>query len=491
MVKEAPSPLRIIAMVAFTLSCLGLLLFLWLSFGGSIPLRPQGYRFSVAVPDAANLAPEADVRLAGVNVGKVKKKSLTEGGHRTLVQIELESKFAPVPKDTRAVLRQKTLLGETYVELAPGHRSAGMLPDGGRLRDSRVEPTVQLDQIFSAFDRPTRESFRQWMAELSKVVEGGRAQDLNDALGNLSGFAVDGSTLFRVLDQQNRSVRRLVRNTGEVLGAVNEREGALRELVQTANQTFAATASRDRALAETIHVFPTFLDETKATLARLEGFSRRTRPLVNDLKRPADDLGPTVRDLGDLAPDLEGLFRDIDPLIRASRKGVPDLRDTLRGAEPVLAGLNPLLDELNPILSFLNFHQVRVTEFITNAAADLKGDYQGAKQTQIAAIDLHSLQRFKTIPEWARGNAYLAPNALKRSIPLEGGQGAGSEAFNCPGGERRNPLDNPPPGKEPLAPCFLVPPSLYSGKQFNRIERGRAPKVEPPTGTAGTRPATP
>ena len=29
----------------FAFSCFGLLLFLWLSFGGSIPLKPKGYRF--------------------------------------------------------------------------------------------------------------------------------------------------------------------------------------------------------------------------------------------------------------------------------------------------------------------------------------------------------------------------------------------------------------------------------------------------------------
>ncbi len=45
MVKETPTPGRLAAMALFTLSVFGLLLFLWLAFGGSIPLRPEGYRF--------------------------------------------------------------------------------------------------------------------------------------------------------------------------------------------------------------------------------------------------------------------------------------------------------------------------------------------------------------------------------------------------------------------------------------------------------------
>src|ERR687895_1540814 len=110
-------------MLTFSLSVFGLLIFLWLSFGGPIPLKPEAYRLKVKFPEAATLAVEADVRLAGVNVGKVKKKELDKGGARTIVELELEERYAPIPRDTRATLRQKTLLGETYVELSTGDRS--------------------------------------------------------------------------------------------------------------------------------------------------------------------------------------------------------------------------------------------------------------------------------------------------------------------------------------------------------------------------------
>ena len=39
--KQAPSTGRLLTMVAFAASCLGLLLFLWISFGGSTSLSPQ------------------------------------------------------------------------------------------------------------------------------------------------------------------------------------------------------------------------------------------------------------------------------------------------------------------------------------------------------------------------------------------------------------------------------------------------------------------
>ena len=490
MIKQTPSLGKLIAMAAFALSVFALLMFLWLAFGGPLPVAPEGYRLKVHFPEASTLAAESDVRLAGVNVGKVKTKQLDKGASRTIIELELDNQYAPIPKDSKAILRQKTLLGETYVEIAPGSKASGDLTDGGRLPNSQIEPTVELDEIFTSFDEPTRTEFQDWMKELAKSMRGGRSQDLNDAFGNLEGFAVDGATLFKTLDEQETAVRRLVKNTGVVFGAINERQGALRQLIVNSNNTFEATASRDEALAETFHIFPTFLDQSKATLARLERFANNTHPLVNDLKGPADDLGPTVRDLGDLAPDAERLFRDLDPLIRTSKTALPDLEEILRKAEPLLEAAHPFFAELNPILSYFNFRQATIAGFLSNGTADLSGDAGGQRyQTQIGIIDGRSFQRYTKRQYWERGNSYLQPNALQRAVAL-----GGIESIDCKaaGGEQPNAVDDPPssfPPKDPTPPCFVAPPSLYNGKQFQRLQRGQAPNRRAPRGREGNKPA--
>src|SRR5437016_4906032 len=56
METSAPSIRKVITMVLFALSCAGLLLFLWLSFGGTIPFNPQGYRIQVPFPNAVQLS---------------------------------------------------------------------------------------------------------------------------------------------------------------------------------------------------------------------------------------------------------------------------------------------------------------------------------------------------------------------------------------------------------------------------------------------------
>jgi phospholipid/cholesterol/gamma-HCH transport system substrate-binding protein len=142
MKKQAPSLGRIVVMGGFALSCFGLLLFLWLAFGGAIPLKPKGYRFDVSFSEAGQLVEEADVRISGVPVGKVKKTESNKQTGTTIATLEIEEKYAPIPRDARAVLRQKTLLGETYIELTPGTRSGPKVPEGGRLAPGAVSPTV-------------------------------------------------------------------------------------------------------------------------------------------------------------------------------------------------------------------------------------------------------------------------------------------------------------------------------------------------------------
>ena len=86
MPKETPTIGKMAAMVVFSLTCFGLLLFLWLSFGGPIPLKPKAYELEVGFPEATTLAEEADVRISGVTVGNVKTKELDKGANRTKVK---------------------------------------------------------------------------------------------------------------------------------------------------------------------------------------------------------------------------------------------------------------------------------------------------------------------------------------------------------------------------------------------------------------------
>ncbi|HEX2411921.1 MAG TPA: MlaD family protein [Solirubrobacteraceae bacterium] len=366
--KAAPSFARIAAMVVFALSCFGLLLFLWLAFGGPIPLKPQGYRFQASFAEVTQLATEADVRISGVPVGKVKTIEPDKETGRSTVEIELESRYAPVPSDARAILRQKTLLGETYVELTPGSADAEAVADGGTLATTQISPTVQLDEIYRTFDADTRKAFQTWMQEQAKGI-GDYGRDVNDALGNLAPFAEDTATLVDILNRQEGAVTGLVSNTGVVFEALTERDGQLRSLIENANRVFETTAQRDEDLKSAFLALPTFEQEAQVTLDRLAEFAQDTDPLVTQLRPAARELSPTLRDLGALSPDLEALFRELGPLITASRTGFPAAEQVLEDARPLIAQLDPAMRQITPLLDFLGLYKRELTSFFANTAS--------------------------------------------------------------------------------------------------------------------------
>ena len=480
-----PSVGKVVTMVLFTLSCIGLLLFLWLSFGGTIPLAAQGYRFRISFPNAAQLADQADVRIAGVSVGQVLSKSLDPKGNRTIATIQMDNQFAPVHKDARAILRTKTILGETYVELSPGTPHSPTIPDGGMLARSNVQPAVQLDQIFDALDPRTRAAFRQWQQELAQAVRG-NGQNLNNVLGNLPVFAADSTDLLQVLDVEHTAMVNLVRNAGTVFAALNHNQSALRNLITSGEQTFATTAANNTSIIQTFHVFPTFLNETKQTMARLQTFAQNTNPLITELQPVAQNLAPTLNSVKILSPDLESLWTNLGPLITASKTGLPAISDVLNGATPLLGALGPFLSQLNPVLTWLSLHQQLISDFISNGATGIaakttsfSGDGTGHYLRQFGPVGAETLSFATNRDSDNRGNTYPPPLWLADPQSFSaGGRFPGSFAlpsWDCnntgaPGnGEQAAGTTAPTMFAQGQQACWVAPPLGALIGQSNRF----------------------
>ena len=516
MQKQAPSMGRIAVAVGFALSCFALLLFLWVAFGGPVPLKPQSYRFTADFAEAITLSREADVRISGVSVGKVKDIELPEDGNAARAVIEIDPEYAPISSDARAILRQKTLLGETYVEIAPGTQadlsgdteleeetaSAGStdlatvsgddavepLPEGGHLDDAQVADQVQIDEIFNALDEETRSSFRIWMQNAGIAVDG-RGQDLNDSFGNLGPFTEDASDVLGTLRRQEQALRTIVASTGQVFSALTARDQELAGAIVGSNRTFRALASRDEELAETFEILPTFEIESRLTLERLEDFARNAGPLFKDLRPVARDLSPTLRDLRRLAPNARSLFKNLDPLIEAAIDGFPALRGTLDELRPVLDQMDPFLANLNPVVRYLDYQSATLADFLTNPPAGLAGQLlplpgQPAPRhalRQVSYISPETLSIYPTRSNTNRGNGYLQPFAIGNAFSISQGElfpsfdcanttfpAGGSTTGGLGGGQvSSNPPSTPPPAEGGNFPLSSLTPPLNPGMVGN------------------------
>ena len=371
MQKQAPSITQLVIIAGFTLSCFGLLLFLWISFGGPTPLKAKGYTLEVPLKEAGQLAEQSDVRISGVSVGKVTGIELGSGkdAGSAVATIELNNTYAPVPENTRAMLRQKTLLGETYVELTPGDRNDPNLPDGGELPSAQVAPSVELDEILRTFNARTRVAFQNWMADAA-VAFRGRGQGLNAALGLLEPTLTDADKVVRVLDTQRVAVRQFVRNTGVVLNALTARQGQLQGLIRNSNAVFQTTARRNQDLRALFLVLPTFLDESRLTLNRLDRFAANANPLITQLRPAARNLAPVLKDTGALAPILRDFLIGLKPVIRAAPHQFPALRKfLLQDLPPYLGRLDPFFQELDPLLQAVGLYKRELAGFLGNSAS--------------------------------------------------------------------------------------------------------------------------
>jgi len=451
----------IFAALAFAFSCFCLILFFWVQFGGSVPLKAQGYRFDVSFAEAPNMTRGADVRISGVSVGKV--VAVGRFGQRTDATVELDSQHAPIPSDTRAIVRSKTLLGEAFVELSPGDRGAPKLADGGRLPARQVAPTQALDQVLSGFDARTRVALRRFVSELAVAVDG-RGQDLNSALGHAEPGAANLDRLVRLLDLQRAEVRGLVRDSATVLAAVGRREGDLQGLVTAGNDVLSTTAARNRELTETVRALPGFLVDLRGSLRKLDRAGAKVAPDVRTLRELAPRLTASLTALDGLTPEFGAFFEELRPVMRAAERGLPAATSIFKATGPLFEVVYPASRELGPIFSYFNAYGTDTVSTFAKAGAATAATHEGRHYLRtLLPLTSENLVGASRRSPTNRYNPYPRPGGLRDLL------GGGLRAFGC--ANTSNPATLPPIGSAPA--CREAGPWTFRGatRSFPRVER--------------------
>ncbi len=493
MQKQAPTLGRILVMSIFALSCFGLLLYLWSAFGGPVPLKPHGYRFETSFTEATQLAQEADVRISGVNVGRVKQIDLGEG--RTDATIELQDEYAPIPQDSRAILRQKTLLGETYVELTPGTKTAPNIPEGGRLEATQVAPTVELDEILRAFNKETREGFQVWQQDLGKGIEG-QGAGFSEFLGVLPAFAQDTNEVLKVLNSQERAVREGIKNTGVVFDALTERGDQLSQWISNSNDLLRTTGRRDDSIRALFQAFPTFIDESNATLKALGTYADNTTPVLRQLTPAATQLSNVLEQLSAIAPDFEQFFVGLNRVIPASVQGLPASSRFLDDTRDLFAQLDPFLRNFNPFFEYIGMFRREIAAMLGNdtavtQATDQIGEDRVHYLRLTSPVNAEAVATYPSRQGWHRGNPYLQPGAydqLTAGLPVFDPDQCGTNGFPALGPatasmpeELRNRillyvLNS---GNTVAPPCRKQAPFNFGGRTTDYPQVTEAPKPSP------------
>jgi phospholipid/cholesterol/gamma-HCH transport system substrate-binding protein len=220
-----------------------------LSFG-----RKMAKTVTVQFEDVAGLKEKADVRVAGVLVGRVAKIRLVGG--KALVDIELE-KEVDLHQGAVAAIQTLGMLGDNYVELLPGPMTAPPLPHGATLQGKEG---VSIDQV-SRLARDIEIDLRDVTSNIKSALGGPQGQErietmvdnmvtLSRSLRNLieanrAGIDATTSNFREFSSQMNRLVDRIDRlvaaNQGNVTDAVSNAKELSAKLQTTIDNMNAIT----------------------------------------------------------------------------------------------------------------------------------------------------------------------------------------------------------------------------------------------------------
>jgi virulence factor Mce-like protein len=468
---KPPRPAALGIALAFVLSCVGFLMLVWLEFGGSTPLQAKGYRIHALLGlDAVNLAPNSSVRIAGVSVGKVVNTQVRGG--RVDATMELQRRFEPLPSDSRVIVRTKTLIGETFLELTPGTAGAPKLHDGATLPASHAQQSVTIDDLLSQFDAPTRRDFKKTFVDIGAALNG-RGRDLNVFWGSLGPAFDDLNRLVKILDEQRPDFERFVRDGGVALRAISARGAQLQSLITAGDRVLTATAARNRELTQTVRELPGFLASLRGSLSSLETTAAVAAPTVHVLRPVAPLLRPGLEGVSELTPQLRGVFRQLRPVTRAMPTGLPALSRIVDNVRPLIDALDPAGQDIVPILRMLTAYDDEIISTMATVGTNLSYSLKGRVGQTV--YPLHVLPPFTNEmnaayshrPGTNRHNALLPPGGLAKLV-----QPGGLEAWDCRNASNPTPI---PPLGTGTPPCRQQGPWTFQGQtaEYPHVERSR------------------
>jgi virulence factor Mce-like protein len=208
-----------------------------------------GYRVNAVFKTGAELVPGDDVTMSGLRVGKV--ETLTPMAGATEVGMLLHGDFAPVFKDARAVIRQKNLLGETYIEVNRGNATEGAITNGGTIAEDHTLTPVEVDEVLNALDPQVRDQLNIVINTLGQATAG-RGQDMNASAADISAVAVDLQALAHTLASNSDHLDALIADLRKVMETLAAWHADFRAMIADWDHVMATLSSREKNLQGTI-----------------------------------------------------------------------------------------------------------------------------------------------------------------------------------------------------------------------------------------------
>ena len=302
------------------------------------------------------------VTIAGVQVGQVGGVTLHNG--QAIVTMNIYKQYAPIYRNATVLLRPRTPLKDMYLELDPGNRSAGRVPNGGILSAANTQPDVDVSEILSSLDSDTRNYLVLLLSAGAQafhdpgatgtVPSAAAVADLRGTLKRFAPLDRDTRRFAALLATRQANIRRAIHNLNLVTNAFGGVEGQLASLIRASDTNFSAIAANDAQLQQTLTEFPPTLRQSIVTLDKVRGFATASTTTLHQLLPFAHNLGPALKAarplFHDTTPVIANQLRPfsvaVQPLARTLAAGAPKLKATIPSLTSSISVLNTLFNEL-------------------------------------------------------------------------------------------------------------------------------------------------
>lgn len=264
------------------------------------------YTVHMNLEESGGIFPNAEVSYRGVPVGRVGEMRVTPEG--LVVDLKLDSSGPEIPESTRAVVANRSAIGEQFVDFQPESESGPFLTDGSTISADQTSTPVPIEDLFGSVSALTGsipvDSLHTTFKELGEALNG-RGSDLASLVDSVNLLTEAGhEALPQTLD--------LITDSVTVLGTQAAQGSAI--------QSFAADLDR--------------------VTAQLKSSDPDVRALIGTAQDASTQVGDFVNASGE---DITALLAHADLITKAAD-------DVWEGLQVLLAAL-PALGAAAPALA--------------------------------------------------------------------------------------------------------------------------------------------
>jgi phospholipid/cholesterol/gamma-HCH transport system substrate-binding protein len=283
--------------------------------------REEGYELSVILDNASGLDIRTPVFVAGVQVGNIKKISLS--GYKAKVRMLL-SKNVKVPVDSTIAIKSQSLLGDKYIEIIPGVESK-YFAEGDKITNVSTSP--DFDQLFARFDIAAK-NIGDTMGEFKGILGEDDKVNIKKSIENIQ---VASSDFRNILGKNKDDVDRIISSTAVI---TNKMETIVKD-VEQGKGTLGLLVKDDKLYNDAKDTVTSLksitgdIEQGKGTLGMLAkdgALYSEVKETFSNVREITDGIKKGEGTLGKLAKD-DSLYLETEKALKKVQKGAESLQE--------------------------------------------------------------------------------------------------------------------------------------------------------------------